>query len=132
MSSTPPKSPSIDTDYGKYKNAARAAPISGHFYSTKYSSPSDMAHFMTPDEFIKSRSSNLYTSSDDIVPVDEGHRETTSSPTASTASSPSMSSQASTFATPTSTVPVSASQRSETQRHSLEDIEEEEHTPVVW
>jgi len=83
---------------------------------------------MTPDEFIKSRSSDRYLGADDIVEVSPRERENTSSPTTSTMSSQTISSQASTA--PTSAVPVSASQRSEPRR-SLEDIEEE-HTPTIW
>ena len=52
-------------------NAARVSPLSGRFTPKKYSSPLDMSHLMSPEEFhqqrIRNKPGNAYTGGNGIV-----------------------------------------------------------------
>ena len=101
------------------RNAARVSPLSGRHCITKYSSPLDTQHLMTPDEFqnqyIRKKPGNRYTDKGDVVEVPE-HGE---------ANSP---------LTPTTPFTATSTQRSETQTSlgSSTCNENEEHAPTGW
>ena len=101
------------------RNAARASPLSGRYCPTKYSSPLDTQHLMTPKEFqsryIRNKPGNRYTDTGEVVEIPkDGEPISPQTPiTPSTATS---------------------TQRSETQTSlgSSTYHENEEHAPTRW
>jgi hypothetical protein len=111
--------PTLHLKTPRGRNAARLSPLSGRYCPTKYSSPLDTQHLMTPDEFqnqyIRNKPGNRYTDKNDVVEIPQ-HGEPPSPQTPITPS------------TETST------QRSETQTSlgSSTYHENEEHAPTGW
>ena len=101
------------------RNASRVSPISGRHRPTKYSSPLDTQHLMTPDEFqiqyIRNKTGNRYTDNGDVVEILE-HGE------------------ANPLLTPTTLFTVVCTQRSETQTSLGCSTHKEngEHAPTGW
>src|ERR1700694_4728022 len=58
-------------EYSRYRNAARAAPLSGPIHPLKYTSPLDTQNLMTVEEFRQNKRGgkpgNLYTGGGDIT-----------------------------------------------------------------
>jgi hypothetical protein len=100
-------------------NAARVSPLSGRHVPTKYSSPLDTSHLMSPEEFhnrfIRNKPGNVYTGNKGIV--EESEHDQLQSPE-----------------TPVTTSSVSNSQRSETQTSlgSSTYHENVEEPPAGW
>jgi hypothetical protein len=100
-------------------NAARVSPLSGRFTPKTYSSPLDMSHLMSPEEFhqqyIRNKPGNAYT--DDNVIVEEPHHDQPLSPE-----------------TPVTATSASNTQRSDTQTSfgSSTYQENDEQAPRGW
>jgi hypothetical protein len=75
--------PKVVVDYSRYRNAARAAPIAGHFTPKMYSSGGEEGRLLSPSQFhnkyIQNQPGNIYTDSGDVVEVPSP--TTTKSPT---------------------------------------------------
>jgi hypothetical protein len=60
-------------EYSRYRNAARAAPLSGRIHPLKYTSPLDTKDLMTAEEFrqkkIRGKPGNRYTDGGDIIEI---------------------------------------------------------------
>jgi hypothetical protein len=65
--------PKVVVDYTQYRNAARAAPMSGRFMPRRYSSNQDTKHMLSTAQFyekhIHNQPGNPYTDSGDMVEV---------------------------------------------------------------
>jgi hypothetical protein len=65
--------PTMNTDSTRFRNAARVSPLSGRHIPTKYTSPLDTQHFLTPeefhDQFIRNKPGNRYTDKHDVLEI---------------------------------------------------------------
>lgn len=65
----------MSSDSSRFRNAARAAPLSGRHIPNQYMSPLDTRHLITPAEFetkyVAGKAGNRYTDNEDIVEIPE-------------------------------------------------------------
>ena len=120
-SNGPNQTKQIQPNCTRYRNAARASPLTGRHVPTKYTSPNDTNRLITKEEFmnrfIRDKAGNRYTDSDDII----------EQPSPTSLISPT---------TPSSIAPTSASttQRTETATSYGSDTSQDkvEHAPTGW
>ena len=117
--SKPQSNSKLSPEYARFRNAARASPLSGRHVPMHYTTPLDTQNLITAEEFqrqfIRNKPGNRYTDTDDVVEAPKDARS----------ESPS---------TPVTATSGTATQRSETET-SLEGstiLDTDDHAPTGW